>query len=364
LKDFRNYEALEVHPTPGGNVFFGANAQGKTNILEAIFLLSRGSSHRADRDNEMMRWGTASCAVKGEFLVESRDVNIEVTFSEEKGKSTRINGLPKKSAAGLLPEVQVVLFIPDDLQMVKGPASMRRRFLDQEIAQVNPSYAYDLSRYNKVLQQRNSLLRTGARTDDPGIGVWTDQLVEHGSQVYRKRIPALRRLGRVAREVHLCLTGHEDLEVSYRPSVPISGQESFEQIKEAFTQRLRERAPLEQIRGMTLVGPHRDDIVFSIGSMDARLFASQGQQRSIVVSMKVSELEFVKQETGRFPVLLLDDILSELDASRRQGLISAVSSEVQVFLTCTDYSPFVSELPGQTRYYRVSNGTVEAASNG
>jgi DNA replication and repair protein RecF len=364
LRDFRNYEALEVNPAPGVNVFFGANAQGKTNILEAVFLLARGSSHRADRDVEMVRWGAASFCVRGQFLIESRDVGVEVLFSEEKGKTLRINGLPRRSVAGLLPDAQVVMFVPDDLQMVKGPASMRRRFLDQEIAQVNPSYGYDLSRYQKVLSQRNSLLRTGSRPDDPSVLVWTEQLVEHGTQVYKKRLPALRRLGRVAREVHKSLTGDEELEVTYRPSVPITGQEDDQTVKDAFTQRLKERASLERDKGMTLVGPHRDDIVFSIASMDARLFASQGQQRSIVVSMKVSELEFVRQETGRFPILLLDDILSELDASRRQGLIHAVSKEVQVFLTCTDYAPFESDLPGQTRYYRVEGGTVEAIARG
>jgi DNA replication and repair protein RecF len=364
LKSFRNYDALEVLPAPGVNVFFGSNAQGKTNILEAIFLLARGYSMRADKDVELVRWGAPEFHARGEFIEEQREISIEVAFSPDKGKSVKVNGLSKRASQGLVPEIKAVLFVPDDLQMVKGPASLRRRFIDQEISQVNPSYAHDLARYQKALAQRNVLLRTGTPMNDPTLHAFTEQLVVHGTQVYKKRLVALRRLARVARDVHARLADGESLEVNYRPSVPISGNETDDDIRSAFFDRLKERAPAEAERGQSLVGPHRDDILFLVCGADARLFGSQGQQRSVVVSLKVSELEYIKQETGVYPLLLLDDILSELDVNRRHGLIGAVIDGVQLFLTCTDYSPFLSDLPERTRYFRVASGGVEMLNDG
>lgn len=364
LINFRNYSSLEICPGRGVNVLFGDNAQGKTNVLESIYLLAKRTSHRAERDAEMVKWGERSFSVSGRFSHEHFEFEINIAFSEDKGKTVRVNGLPRRSTDGLVPDVQVVIFVPDDLQMVKGPASMRRSFLDHEISQVNSTYAFDLSRYNKAVFQRNSLLRNGASPKDPVVSVFTDQVVEYGTSIYRKRLSALRRIAPVAQHIHSKLTQGEKLEVIYKPSVPITGGETDQTIRELFYRRLEEKAGLEREKAMTLVGPHRDDILFMIGGRDARQFGSQGQQRSIVVSLKVSELHFVREETGRFPMLLLDDILSELDASRRHGLLSAVTQDVQVFLTCTDYSPFESELPRETRYYRVSRGSVEEQAGG
>ncbi len=364
LKDFRNYAVLEVSPGHGVNVFFGQNAQGKTNVLEAIFLLARMTSHRADRDQDMVRWGQKSFIVSGRFVEQDRCAEVRVFGGFEQPKQVTVNGVPKKHSEGLAPDVRVVLFVPDDLQMVKGPAAMRRRFLDQEIASVDPSYSHDLTRYTKVLSQRNALLRAGVAPDHESCKVWTDQLVEHGSRIYSRRVEMLRRLGPVARDIHLNLTGEERLDVIYRPSVPLRGDESLDSTNSLFRQRLRERAHLEQQKGMTLVGPHRDDIRFCIEGQDVRQYGSQGQQRSVVVSMKVAELHFVQDETGTYPILLLDDILSELDFVRRQGLLDAVADQIQVFLTCTDYSLFRDELPDRTAYYRVQQGLVEEMRDG
>ena len=364
LKNFRNYEHLALVPGSGTNVFYGANAQGKTNMLEAVFVLSRGGSQRAERDAEMIRWGSDSFLVKGRVGAGPRPLEIEVVFSEEKGKTVRVNGLPKRLVEYLSPEVKVVLFVPDDLQMVKGPASLRRRFIDQEISQVDPAYASGLSRYNKVLAQRNALLRSGASPRDPGVEVWTEQLIEYGTKLCRKRLATLRKICPAARAIHSRFAEGEILDVTYRPSIPIAGDETDEEIQGVFGKRLQERAEEEQERGMTLVGPHRDDISFDIDGSDARHFGSQGQQRSIVVSMKVAELEYLRNETGYSPILLLDDILSELDASRRHGLLNTITRDVQVLLTCTDYSPFESELPIPTRYFRVSSGMLETDAGG
>jgi DNA replication and repair protein RecF len=364
LEDFRNYSVLALRPSPGTAVFFGENAQGKTNLLEAIHLLARASSHRAGADGEMVRWGRPCFLARGVFAGASRTVEIEVTYSEQKGKTVLVNGISRRQSEGLAPQVRVVLFVPDDLQMVKGPASLRRRFLDQETSQVDPTYGFDLSRYTKVLGQRNSLLRAGSPPRDPGLEVWTDQLVEHGARLYQKRLDSLKKICPVARSVHGLFAPGEDLNVLYRPSVPLKGEEGLSQIEDAFRKRLAERAHLEREKAITLVGPHRDDIVFTLNGMDARQYGSQGQQRSIVISVKVSEIEFLRQETGDLPVLLLDDILSELDASRRRHLLEAVSRDVQVFLTCTDYAQFMRDLPTRTEYYRVKAGTVEQVSGG
>lgn len=364
LEDFRNYCDLGLRPGPGATVFFGENAQGKTNLLEAIYLVARGSSHRATADVEMVRWGQPSFLVRGVFAGGQRPVAIEVSYSEQKGKSVLVNGVPRRQSEGLAPQVRVVLFVPDDLQMVKGPAALRRRFLDQEVSQVDPTYSFDLSRYTKVLTQRNSLLRSGAAPADPSVQIWTEQMVEHGTSLYQKRLGALRKIAPVARSVHGQFAPGEELDVVYRPNVPLRGDEAKHQVEDAFRKRLKERENLEREKAVSLVGPHRDDIVFNLSGMDARQYGSQGQQRSIVVSVKVSELEFLRHETGDLPVLLLDDILSELDASRRRRLLEAVSRDVQVFLTCTDYVPFRQDLPDKTEYYHVEAGTVGKASGG
>ena len=364
LEDFRNYRDLDLCASSGATVFFGQNAQGKTNLLEAIYLIARASSHRAGADAEMIHWGKPSFLARGIFESGTRTVEIEVSYSEQKGKSVLVNGIPRRQSEGLAPQVRVVLFVPDDLQMVKGPGALRRRFLDQEISQVDPTYIFDLSRYTKVLTQRNSLLRAGAAPGDSSVEIWTEQMVEHGARLYRKRLLALKKLAPVARTVHSQFAPGEDLDVLYRPSVPLRGDELIPEIEESFRKRLRERANLERDKAVTLVGPHRDDIVFSLNGMDARQYGSQGQQRSIVLGVKVSEIEFLRQETGDLPILLLDDILSELDASRRHRLLEAISKDVQVFLTCTDYSPFRQDLPVETQYYRVHGGKVERVCSG
>lgn len=374
LRNFRNYKSLEMVPNSSVNVLYGANAQGKTNVLEAIHLLSRRRSHRADRDRDMVRWGEDAFSVEGVFGHQGTDFEVSVLYDEQRGKTVRINGLSRRAAERLFPDIHTVLFVPDDLQMIKGPASLRRNFIDQEISGVNSSYAFELTQYGKALSQRNSLLREGASSANPVLVAYTERLVEHGINIYKRRLRALSRLVPMARQIYLRLSQGELLEVMYRPSVDLprihteepnsDDKKSENLIREAFYRRLEERQDLERARSVTLVGPHRDDIAFMVSGRDARHFGSQGQQRSVVVSMKAAELSFIYNETGHHPILLLDDILSELDEKRREAILSSVSKGVQIFLTCTDHSVFDPELLCEVDYFRVREGTMERVSDG
>ena len=357
LKNFRNYEQASITPDSGVTVFTGPNAQGKTNILEALHLCCLGRSHRTARDEELIRWGADSARVQ--ILTEQLDGTHEVTIllsrTQKKKKLVRIGARQAERIGELFGHVCGVLFSPEDLSIVKDGPAERRRFLDMQLSQLRPQYFYSLQRAVRTLNQRNALLKEIARHPSllPTLDMWDEQLARVGADIAQNRREAIAFLDEEARRAHASLTdGREELRLWYI-SQTVDAPDAAEQL----LGRLR-AARSEDLRRMTTtVGIHRDDMGVTINGKEARTFASQGQQRSAVLSLKLAQLEMAAKETGEAPILMLDDVMSELDPQRRRQLIERID-RVQTFVTCTDLSDLAGARQGTV--YHVENGTLRA----
>lgn len=357
LKNFRNYEQASITPDSGVTVFTGPNAQGKTNILEALHLCCLGRSHRTARDEELIRWGADSARVQ--ILTQQLDGTHEVTIllsrTQKKKKLVRIGARQAERIGELFGHVCGVLFSPEDLSIVKDGPAERRRFLDMQLSQLRPQYFYSLQRAVRTLNQRNALLKEIARHPSllPTLDMWDEQLARVGADIAQNRREAIAFLDEEARRAHASLTdGREELRLWYI-SQTVDAPDAAEQL----LGRLR-AARSEDLRRMTTtVGIHRDDMGVTINGKEARTFASQGQQRSAVLSLKLAQLEMAARETGEAPILMLDDVMSELDPQRRRQLIERID-RVQTFVTCTDLSDLAGARQGTV--YHVENGTLRA----
>ncbi|HYG60732.1 MAG TPA: DNA replication/repair protein RecF [Symbiobacteriaceae bacterium] len=366
LASFRNYRQLQAHFSPGLNVIYGDNAQGKTNLLEAIAFLATGKSHRTSRDQELISEGQSSLNAKATVVRKTGELHLEVTLGLDSRKQLRINGIAERKIARLVGNLAVVFFSPDDLQLLKGAPSGRRRFMDIELSQISQTYLYHLMAYNKALAQRNTLLKQD-QADPNLLAIYDEQFLSSGAQLVARRAEAVLRLSKFASQFHRLLSdGKEDLRLEYQSQGAEPGQtpmppEVFERLFSLLQQRRRE----EIRRQVTLVGPHRDDIAFWINDRDARLYGSQGQQRTAVLSLKLAELQFMAEELGEYPVLLLDDVASELDPHRRHYLLNAVREGVQTFVSCTDLEDLmVRSWNMEHRLFRIRSGTMEWDSRG
>lgn len=366
LCHFRNYNTLSLSFSPGLNVVFGNNAQGKTNLLEAIYFLATGRSHRTSRDQELIQEGALTLIAKATVTRKTGDLNLDLSYGQESRKQLKINGAPERKIARLVGSLATVFFSPDDLQLLKGPPAGRRRFLDIELSQISQAYLHHLMTYNKVLTQRNTLLKA-PQVDKALLSVFDEQLLTAGAQLIMRRALAIARLSPIAASYHDLLSeGKEALRLDYLSQGVEPGQTpGLEEITERLWSQLQQRRSDELRRQMTLVGPHRDDIGFWISNKDARLYASQGQQRTTVLALKLAELQFMTQELGESPVLLLDDVASELDPHRRNYLLSAVQTGVQTFISCTDLEDLmVRTWPAEHRLFRVHSGIVDLDTRG
>ena len=357
LKNFRNYEQASITPDSGVTVFTGPNAQGKTNILEALHLCCLGRSHRTARDEELIRWGADSARVQ--ILTQQLDGTHEVTIllsrTQKKKKLVRIGARQAERIGELFGHVCGVLFSPEDLSIVKDGPAERRRFLDMQLSQLRPQYFYSLQRAVRTLNQRNALLKEIARHPSllPTLDMWDEQFARVGADIAQNRREAIAFLDEEARRAHASLTdGREELRLWYI-SQTVDAPDAAEQL----LGRLR-AARSEDLRRMTTtVGIHRDDMGVTINGKEARTFASQGQQRSAVLSLKLAQLEMAAKETGEAPILMLDDVMSELDPGRRRQLIERID-RVQTFVTCTDLSDLAGARQGAV--YHVENGMLRA----
>lgn len=357
LNNFRNYEQALIAPSDGVTVFTGPNAQGKTNILEALHLCCLGRSHRTARDEELIRWGAQSARVQ--IQTQQRDGTHEVTIlldkAQKKKKTVRIGARQAERIGELFGHVCGVLFSPEDLSIVKSGPAERRRFIDMQLSQLRPAYFYALQRAQRTLNQRNALLREIAKNGAllPTLDMWDEQLALVGAEIARNRREAIGLLSEAAARAHASLTGgRETLRLWYISQTAESGD-----IADALLGRLR-AARQEDLRRMTTtVGVHRDDIGVTINGREARTFASQGQQRSAVLALKLAQLEMAAGETGEPPILMLDDVMSELDPERRRQLIERID-RVQTFVTCTDLSDLAGARQGAV--YHVENGVLSA----
>ena len=348
LTNYRNYQLVDEKFSPKFNILFGRNAQGKTNLLEAIYYLSTGRSYRPVRDCQLIRWDKDFFVIDSFFCNERGTNRLEIKYSNSDGirpseKEIHINGVLKKKTAEWLGRFNSVLFAPEDLYIVKGSPAERRRLIDDDISQISPLYYQKIQRYTRILNQRNHLLRRicAHKANYDELQVWNHQFCETGAQIIAKRLQVLEKLTPLTRLMHRKLTGgEENLEIRYmygRRTELRTQQGNVPELEEMLLAEAMKQQKEEIIRGGTLFGPHRDDYAILLNGADLKAYGSQGQHRTAVLAVKLAELEFFKAETGEYPVLLLDDVLSELDEKRRERLVGTLmDKDIQCFITTTE----------------------------
>lgn len=353
LSNFRNYASEEFCFSEGLNVLVGDNAQGKTNAAEAIFYLCTGYSPRARRDRQVIRYGEETANIRGRAATRYGSAEVEMTFSGSDKKQARVNGVAVLRIGEILGNINSVFFNPGELRLIQDSPEDRRRFLDISLSQMGKPYFYALQRYNKILAQRNNLLKgESADVVADTLPVWDVQLARVAREIVFKRNEFLRVLAPYAREAHAFVTdGREDLEIS--ADYKYDGTE--EEIESALAEALAAAMEKDMRLGYTTVGPHRDDMKVKIGGEDVRVYGSQGQQRTAALSVKLAELEIFHRRFGEYPVLILDDVMSELDRSRRARLLERIGG-VQTLLTCTDADTAFRGIPH--REFTVSGGRI------
>ena len=350
LKNYRNYTLLDLMFDPKTNILYGDNAQGKTNILEALYLTGTSKSHRGTKDRDLIKFGNEEAHLETVVTKKGVDFQIDMHLKKNSPKGIAINRIPIRRASELFGIIHFVFFSPEDLNIIKEGPSGRRRFIDLELSQLDKIYLNNLSNYNRIINQRNSLLKElykqGQLLDT--LDIWDMQLVEYGNKVIEGRKKFVEKVNKIISDIHYKLTGgKEKISISYEES---NGHLTLEQaLKKNRERDIRMKS--------TTVGPHRDDLCFTAGDMDVRKFGSQGQQRTAALSLKLSEIELVKQLIGDTPVLLLDDVLSELDKHRQNYLLDSIH-DIQTVITCTGLDEFVNHRFSINKIFHVKNGTV------
>jgi DNA replication and repair protein RecF len=361
LNHYRNYDQIEVATQHNVNIFVGPNAQGKTNLLEAIFVLALTKSHRTNKDKELIRWDGEEAKIHGDIEKKYGSLSLDLSMTAQ-GKKAKINSLEQKKLSDFIGTLNVVMFAPEHLEIVKGSPGVRRRFLDMEIGQVQPGYLYHLVQYQKILTQRNNYLKqmmSRNSASDVMMEVWNEQLAVHGTKIIKKRQSFINKLEIWAKKIHAGITnGQEILKICYQPSFECDNMQDETVLFNHFMIKLSQVKDQEIRRGMTVAGPHRDDFIFSINDKDVQSFASQGQQRTAALSVKLAEIELMNEEVGEYPILLLDDVLSELDHHRQTQLIETFQSKVQTFITTTGIESVNFSKLQDAKVYRVKDGNI------
>ncbi|MBQ7972424.1 MAG: DNA replication/repair protein RecF [Lachnospiraceae bacterium] len=351
LENYRNYKSLKLSFDKGTTILYGDNAQGKTNILEAIYVSATTKSHKGSKDREIINFESEEGHIKTIFEKDALDYRIDMHLRKSKSKGIAVNCEKLKKAAELMGLLNVVFFSPEDLNIIKDGPSYRRRFVDMELCQLDQFYIYNLSNYNKIIEQRNKLLKDIYFNPSlrETLTIWDTQLESYGSKIIERREQFTEQLNDIMREIHFKLSGNlEEIKIVYEPNV------KFDKIGEAL-HREQER----DIRSkMTSVGPHRDDFAFYVNGIDIRKYGSQGQQRTAALSLKLAEIELIKKITKDVPVLLLDDVLSELDSNRQNYLLNCIG-DIQTIITCTGLDEFVNNRFALNKVYKIVAGSVE-----
>lgn len=357
LINFRNYHNLNINLNKNINIFVGKNAQGKTNLLEAIYFCAMGKSFRTNRDKEIINFNKHEAYIGAKININKREKIIEIKLEKDRPKRIKVNKIELKNFKELNSGLNVVIFSPDDLKLIKDGPGEKRNFLDMSISQIKPVYKYNINKYNKILFQRNNLLKSNKPKSHiiNLLEIFDIQLAKIGTEIIIYRIQFIENLSKIAKEIHKKLTlEREELNLNYNSNVNISDKNIIEK---KFLEQLKTNVDKDLITGITSIGPHRDDIQIQINGIDARVFASQGQQRTIVLSIKLSEVEIIKMERGVYPVLLLDDVYSELDLDRRKYLTETFK-DMQTIITSTDIINLdeLKELERSTFY--INNGKI------
>ena len=350
LANFRNYEELDISFDKGTNILYGDNAQGKTNILEAIYVSATTKSHKGSKDKEIINFDKEEAHIRTYLEKENVETRVDMHLRKNKSKGIAIDGQKIKKAADLMGLLNVVFFSPEDLSIIKDGPAERRRFADMELCQLDSFYLYNLNHYNKIIGQRNKLLKDMYFQPElkETLNIWDSQLVSFGSKIIERREQFVKQLGDIIFDIHKKLSGgKEELVIAYEPDVSIEDFEKQMKYNQDKDIRLKQ----------TTTGPHRDDFSFVVNGVDIRKYGSQGQQRTAALSLKLSEIELVKKISKDTPVLLLDDVLSELDSNRQNYLLNSIGN-IQTIITCTGLDEFINNRFEINKIFKVTNGTV------
>ncbi|RFU67249.1 DNA replication/repair protein RecF [Peribacillus saganii] len=362
LKNYRNYQDLEVFFENKVNVILGENAQGKTNVMESIYVLALAKSHRTSNDKDLIRWDQEYAKIEGRVKKRNTSIPLELTISK-KGKKAKFNHIEQRKLSQYVGNMNVVMFAPEDLHLVKGSPQVRRRFIDMEIGQVSPVYLHDMSQYHKILQQRNHLLKllqTRKQSDTTMLDVLTEQMVGYAVKIVEKRFQFLSLLQEWAEPIHSGISrGLETLKIEYKPSLDVSERMDMSKMEDIFQEKFVKVRNREIERGVTLIGPHRDDLTFFVNGRDVQTFGSQGQQRTTALSLKLAEIELIHSEIGEYPILLLDDVLSELDDYRQSHLLNTIQGKVQTFVTTTSVEGIDHQTLKEASTFEVEQGSLK-----
>lgn len=350
LKNFRNYDYLNLNLDEETNIIYGNNAQGKTNILEALYVCATTKSHKGSKDKEMISFGQEESHIKTIVEKNGSSYRIDMHIKKNKSKGIAINGIPIRKASELFGIINIIFFSPEDLNIIKNGPAERRRFLDMELCQLDKVYLYNLTNYNKILIQRNKMLKDmnyfNAAKDT--LDVWNLQLVNYGMEIIKRRRQFIDDLNQIVEKIHFQLSGNtESLKLTYEEDV--SENNFLETLEKSFEKEMKQKA--------TWCGPHKDDMGFLINGIDVRKYGSQGQQRTAALSLKMAEIDLVKTIIKDTPVLFLDDVLSELDSNRQYYLLNNIK-DVQTVITCTGLEEFVKNRFHIDKVYKVVSGNV------
>lgn len=360
LNNYRNYDKLYIELDPKLNIFIGQNGQGKTNILEAIFVSGFGKSFRTNKDKELIKMDEEFTHVKMEVQKDYTDFSVEFTMHNKLKKEIKLNGTSLTKRADLIGNLNVVIFSPEDLKLIKEGPTERRKFIDREISNIKRRYCYDLIEYYKVLDQRNHLLKDITRNPKlkSTLDIWDDKLIELGHRLMIERKEFIEKLNILSHSIHKKITdGKENLVLNYLSNIKVKNVYEYDKIYMVYKRLLEEKLESDMRRGFTSVGPHRDDMSIVIDGVDIRSFGSQGQQRTAALSIKLSEVDIIYEEIGEYPVLLMDDVMSELDVRRQNDLIKSFKN-IQTLITITDLNSIQDDYKKNAKIFKIENGKV------
>jgi len=357
ISNFRNYkDEVKMKFSGGNNIFLGENAQGKSNLLEAIYYLALAQSFRGAKDEDLISFSAPYFRLEGNVIKSDREQTLSISYSRDKSKIFTVDGIKVKSLNDLIGKFTCVVFAPEHLQLVRGAPALRRRYIDTQIAQIVPKYYQNLRDYRRILRQRNLLLKAGAEGE---LEVWDSILCNAGTRIVSARIRAIEKIAEIVRECFYAISG-ENIDLQLKYSSTLGELEYFSDEKfiyDRYIEKLLEKREYELKACATMVGPHRDDLELLLEGLPLKEFGSQGQQRMAVLSMKMGELNFIKDYTGEYPVLLLDDVMSELDSKRRKYIVD-ILTEVQTFITATDRSHFDPGFINKAEVKIISKGKI------
>lgn len=360
LENFRNYKKINIDFSEYCNIITGRNAQGKTNLLEAMFLCAYGKTNRGSKDMDIIKKGYDNFSVNITYYKDSNKNTITIFYDKSLGKMIKINEIPIKKFSELMGHFNVVMFSPNDLSLVKEGPKERRKFLDMAISQLKPMYFYEIQQYGMILNERNSLLKLirEKKANRNDLNIWNESLINSAKKIIKLRLEFLEKIKTISSSIHSSITENtEKLDIKYN----FNGLDNLKDSNldlENILRKLLSRAENNDImRGTTSIGPHRDDFNIDINEMDSKLYASQGQQRTIVLTLTLAKLMVSKGETGEYPVLLLDDVMSELDSYRQKYLLNQLSG-IQSFVTNTEYNEQYCNIYAQTCLYNIDDGVI------